>query len=106
VTRELEGCRSGELRAAADALKASGKSVAAVLGSVREGKALLVVALTRDLVERGLSAGEIARETAPVLGGGGGGRRKDLAEAGGPMGEKLASALEQAQALVRARLEG
>ena len=37
-----------------------------------EDKVLLVAGLSRDLVQRGLSAGNWVRDVAPVVGGGGG----------------------------------
>jgi alanyl-tRNA synthetase len=52
--------------------------------------------LTPDLVERGLSAGELLGPAASRLGGGGS-RDPELAQAGGPKGEALESALETAR---------
>jgi alanyl-tRNA synthetase len=38
---------------------------------VFDGKPSLLVAVTQDLVERGLDAGKIVRQAAPAIGGGG-----------------------------------
>ena len=54
----------------------------AVLGSVDDGRAYLVVNLDRSLVEHGLDAVPVAREAGKKIGGGGGGR-PNLGEAGG-----------------------
>ena len=67
-----------------------------VLGSNIGGKAALLVFATPDLVEAGLSAGEITAIAARVVGGGGS-RDPELAQAGGPKGDEVAAALEVAR---------
>ena len=52
-----------------------------VLGTQRGEKALLLAAVTKDLVGR-YAAGKIIKEIAPIVGGGGGGQ-PELAQAGG-----------------------
>jgi alanyl-tRNA synthetase len=52
-----------------------------------------VVGVTEDLVAR-FSAVDLVRKGAEALGGKGGGGRPDMAQAGGPDGEKAAAALE------------
>ena len=69
-----------------------------VLGCGNEGKASLLVAVTKDLSSR-LKAGEIIKALAPTIGGSGGGR-PELAQAGGGRPEKLDEALEAAYGLV------
>ena len=59
--------------------------------------------VTTDLVERGLNAGNIARDAAKLMGGGGGGR-PEMAQAGGRQPEKLNEALSAVAGLVRAAL--
>jgi alanyl-tRNA synthetase len=71
-----------------------------VLGGGDGDKVALVVVVSKGAVGRGLSAAEIAREAAPVIGGGGGGR-DDMAQAGG----KDASKLDEALAVARAAIE-
>ena len=56
--------------------------------------------LTPDLVERGLHAGNIARDAAKVMGGGGGGR-PEMAQAGGKIPDKVGEALQGVPDLVR-----
>jgi alanyl-tRNA synthetase len=77
-----------------------GADSAVVLGSGEGSKVALVVLVSKGAVERGLSAAEIVREAAPVVGGGGGGR-DDMAQAGG----KDASKLDEALAVARASIE-
>ncbi len=75
----------------------------AVLGTVVEGRPQLVAAVTRDLVERGLEAGQLIRQVAKVVGGGGGGR-PTLAQAGGRDPDRLGEALASVPGLVREAL--
>ena len=71
-----------------------------VLGGTDDGKVALVASFTRSAVERGLSAAEVIREAAGVVGGGGGGR-DDVAQAGGRDPQRLGEALETARAAIR-----
>jgi alanyl-tRNA synthetase len=63
-----------------------------VIGSTHGGKGSLVGLLTKDLVESGASAADIIANAAGELGGGGS-RDPELAQAGGPHGERLEAAL-------------
>jgi alanyl-tRNA synthetase len=80
------------LRELADTLKDRLGSGVIVLGSVGEGKANLLVTVTKDLTSR-FKAGEIVRELAPLIGGSGGGK-PELAQAGGNRPEQLDEALQ------------
>ncbi|HOJ51866.1 MAG TPA: alanine--tRNA ligase [Syntrophales bacterium] len=70
-----------------------------LLGSRADGKALLLCMVTKDLAER-FHAGEIVKQIAPLVGGKGGGR-PEMAQAGGPMADKLEMALEKIWDLVK-----
>jgi alanyl-tRNA synthetase len=80
-----------------------GQPSAVVLGGEFGGKAGLVALVSKDAVARGLSAGAIIREIAPIVGGGGGGR-DDMAQAGGKDPSKLAEALDAARAAIEREL--
>ncbi|HVQ58729.1 MAG TPA: alanine--tRNA ligase, partial [Solirubrobacterales bacterium] len=80
--------------------KLGGSGVVVTLGGDFGAKAGLVALASKDMVERGASAGALVREGAPLIGGGGGGR-DDMAQAGG----KDASKLDDALAAMRAALE-
>ncbi|MEA1903857.1 MAG: alanine--tRNA ligase [Actinomycetota bacterium] len=69
---------------------------AVVVGSGAGGKGALIGLLTKDLVERGLSASEMIAAPARALGGGGS-RDPELAQAGGPKGDRLDEALDTAR---------
>jgi alanyl-tRNA synthetase len=80
-----------------------GQPSVVVLGCEFSGKAGLVALVSKDAVERGLSAGSVIREIAPIVGGGGGGR-DDMAQAGGKDPSKLDEALAAARAAVEREL--
>ncbi|HWC47429.1 MAG TPA: DHHA1 domain-containing protein, partial [Solirubrobacterales bacterium] len=80
-----------------------GQPSVVVLGGEFSGKAGLVALVSKDAVERGVSAGSIIREIAPIVGGGGGGR-DDMAQAGGKDPSKLDEALAAARAAVEREL--
>ncbi len=64
------------------------------LGVVGEDqRAGIVVAVTEDLAARSMRW-DLVRTASEVLGGKGGGGRPDMAQAGGPDGEKLADAFK------------
>jgi alanyl-tRNA synthetase len=67
-----------------------------VLGSAHGGKGALVGLASANLVERGLSAGDLIAGAARDLGGGGS-RDPELAQAGGPDGSRLPTALDTAR---------
>ncbi len=71
-----------------------------VLGAVRDGRPILIAAVTRDLAERGLHAGHIVREIAKVIRGGGGGS-PTLGQAGGKDAGKLDQALAQVRSVIQ-----
>ncbi|MFL5900847.1 MAG: alanine--tRNA ligase [Solirubrobacterales bacterium] len=72
------------------------------LGGGEGDKVALVVLVSKGAVARGLSAAEIVREAAPIVGGGGGGR-DDMAQAGGKDPAKLDEALAVARAAIERR---
>jgi alanyl-tRNA synthetase len=90
-------------REAVDMLKKKAGSAAIVLGFEEDGKATLLAGVTDDLVKKGLKAGDIIKEIAPIVGGGGGGRPQ-MAQAGGKDPAKLGEALAKAGELVKAKL--
>jgi alanyl-tRNA synthetase len=67
-----------------------------VVGSALAGKGSLIGLVTKDLVEAGVSAAEIISEAARELGGGAS-RDPELAQAGGPHGDRLEDALGRAR---------
>ncbi|MBC6937185.1 MAG: alanine--tRNA ligase [Chloroflexi bacterium] len=95
----LDGLTMEHLREMSDWFRNKVSSGVMVMGSVVEGKPQLLVAVTDDLTQKGLHAGNLIKEIAAVVGGGGGGR-PNLAQAGGKDAEKLPAALETARRLI------
>jgi alanyl-tRNA synthetase len=91
LVREAPEMSPSELRALSDTLRAKLKSGVVVLGMATADAATLLVAVTDDLAGR-VSAGEVVKRLAPVVGGRGGGKA-NLAQAGGKAPEKLGEAL-------------
>ena len=82
------------MREAIDYLKNKVKEKGVFLVAVQGKDGIrLTMGITSDLVEKGLHAGNLLRETARVLGGGGGGR-PDMAEAGGKNPGKFKESIE------------
>ena len=97
--RRLDGVPAKELRPMVDAAKQKlGTGVVAFV-AVNEGKAALTIGVTDDLTER-LSAVDLVRVGAAAVGGKGGGGRPDMAQAGGPDGEKADAALAAISAAI------
>ena len=89
----------------ADELVARGENIVAILGAEVDGKAAIVCKLSEPLVQRGLHAGQLAKQIAAECGGGGGGR-PNFAQAGGSKPENLQAAIEKAVKLVSEALGG
>ncbi len=83
--------------------KKSDKPTAVLLGSVQGDKVVLVGGVSRELVDRGVKAGDWVGAAASIVGGGGGGR-PDMAQAGGKDPQKLPQAMEEARASMRKQL--
>jgi alanyl-tRNA synthetase len=87
----------------ADRIKSGAGDAAVVLGGAGDGKVTLVASFSEGVVERGLSAVEVIREAAEVVGGGGGGR-ENVAQAGGRDPAKLDEALAAARSAIERKL--
>jgi alanyl-tRNA synthetase len=100
VVSQGQGADQGALLDLADRIKARLGDAAVVLGGADDGKVALVASFTESAVERGLSAADVVREAATVIGGGGGGR-DNVAQAGGRDPSRLEEALEVAREAIR-----
>jgi alanyl-tRNA synthetase len=74
-----------------------------VLGSVKDGRPLVVASVTEDLIARGMTAVDLVKFVAAPIGGGGGGK-PSLAQAGGKDASKLEEALAGVETWVRKQL--
>ncbi len=93
----LQGMDPKELRGLLDEAKNRMGSGVAAICAVNDGKAAFAVAVTDDLTDR-LSAVELVRVGVEALGGKGGGGRPDMAQGGGPDGDKADDALAAVKA--------
>ncbi len=89
----VDGIGADGLRALAFTVRDAIGSGVGVLGSVTDGKAALIVFATQDVVDAGISAGDIAGAGARALGGGGS-RDPKLAQAGGPNADGMDEAID------------
>ena len=67
------------------------------------GKVGLLAAVSDDVIKKGVKAGDLIKQIAPMVGGGGGGR-PNMAQAGGKEPSKLGDALAHAKHLLESQL--
>jgi alanyl-tRNA synthetase len=102
---EVPASNVGALRKTGDHLKNQiGKGVV-VLGSVIDGRPMVVVMATDDTVKAGVHSGNVARAIASRMGGGGGGSPA-VAQAGGKNADQLQDALGATEEIIRESLNG
>ncbi|HEY2665854.1 MAG TPA: alanine--tRNA ligase-related protein [Actinomycetota bacterium] len=105
VVLKRDGRSVDELRKLAITLRDRLAPAVVALGTALDGKANLVVAVSRDLVQRGLSAQDLVAPGAARLGGRGGGK-PDLVVGGGTQVTELDAALDAVRQSAQAALEG
>ncbi|MGI8706242.1 MAG: alanine--tRNA ligase [Sphingomicrobium sp.] len=88
-----EGLDPKDLRGAVDTMKQRVGSGIAALVAVNDGRASVAVGVTDDLTGQ-FNAVELVKAAVAALGGQGGGGRPDMAQGGGPDGEKATEALQ------------
>ncbi len=103
VYSEIQLDSQKTLREVGDRLRDNLGSGVAVLGGSISGKAALLAVVTADLTRR-IRAGDIINKVALLVGGKGGGR-PDMAQAGGPMVDKLSEAIKSVPDVVRKLLQ-
>ncbi|HUH48526.1 MAG TPA: DHHA1 domain-containing protein, partial [Mycoplana sp.] len=96
----VTGVEPKDLKGLADeGKKGLGSGVVAFVGVSADDKASAVVAVTDDLTTR-FSAVDLVRIASAALGGKGGGGRPDMAQAGGPDGQRAGEAIESVAAAI------
>jgi alanyl-tRNA synthetase len=103
IVGELADANPDDMRSVMDMLKKKATSSVIFLASAFDGKVMMIAGVTDDLVKKGIKAGELVRELAPIVGGGGGGRPQ-MAQAGGKNPEKLEECLKKAKETIAAKL--
>ncbi|MEM7666664.1 MAG: alanine--tRNA ligase [Pseudomonadota bacterium] len=95
----IDGLSPKELRPLLDeAKKRLGSGIATII-AVNDGKAAIAAAVTDDLTES-FSAVDLVRAGVEALGGKGGGGRPDMAQGGGPDGDKAQDALAAVKGMI------
>jgi alanyl-tRNA synthetase len=98
LATRVDGADAKAMRQMTDDLRNRLGSGVVMLVAESEGKVLLAIGVTKDLVSN-YKAGDLVRETAKIVGGGGGGR-PDFAQAGGKDASKIEAAIEKFYSLV------
>ena len=83
----VDGLDPKNLRSEVDAMKQRLGSGIAALIAINDGRASVAVGVTPDLADA-VSAVDLVKAAVAALGGQGGGGRPDMAQGGGPDGEK------------------
>ncbi|WP_306548659.1 alanine--tRNA ligase [Desulfobulbus sp.] len=87
------------LREIGDKIRDKMPSGIIVLGGEFDGKAALLAMVSKELTDR-VKAGELVNRVAMIVGGKGGGR-PDMAQAGGPMPDKLDEAMGSVASIIK-----
>lgn len=99
VVAHVEANDADSFRRLGEQLRDKLGSGVVILGTVIDGKPLLLAAATADQVKAGRHAGNLVKALAAKVGGGGGGRA-DFAQAGGRDAAALEQALAEASSLL------
>lgn len=103
LAANIKNANAEILRQMTDRFRDNNPSGIVVLGTVQDGRPMLITSVTDDLVKRGISANDIVKKIAPTIGGSGGGR-PTMAQAGGKDATKLDEALQQVKPYLEERL--
>jgi alanyl-tRNA synthetase len=98
LAERVDGVDDKALLQMADQLRQTLGSAVVVLGTERDGKALLLAAVTKDVSDK-YKAGDIIKQIAPLVGGRGGGK-SELAQAGGTDPSRIGEALSKVYEVV------
>lgn len=103
VVGEVPPAPVDALRSAIDWVRNKTPASAVLLAFAEDGKVTLMAGMSKAVVEKGVKAGDLIREIAPLVGGRGGGR-PDMAQGGGTDPARLPDALAAAAQWLAARL--
>jgi alanyl-tRNA synthetase len=96
IVAEVPDVPVEQIRSGLDWLRQKSGSAAVFVACRGDEKVVLFAAVTQDLIDAGLRAGDWVKEVAPIVDGRGGGR-PNMAQAGGKNPERLPDALDRAK---------
>jgi alanyl-tRNA synthetase len=103
ITEVLEDKTMDDMRSVGDYIKKNPDPIIALLGTIQNEKANLVLILSPQLTSKGLDAVALIKEISPIIGGSGGGR-KDMAQAGGKETAKIKEAMERFSQIISEKI--
>jgi alanyl-tRNA synthetase len=103
VIGDVPAARPEALRSAIDWIRNKTHASAVVLAATDKDKVTLIAGMSKGAVARGLKAGDLIREIAPIVGGRGGGR-PDMAQGGGDNPGAVSAALDRGRQWIRSAL--
>ncbi|MCE5339709.1 MAG: alanine--tRNA ligase [Planctomycetaceae bacterium] len=104
VVSKIEQTPIDQVRTAIDMIKQKAGTAVVVFGMAEgEDKVTLIAGVTDDIAAKGLRAGDIVKEIAPIVSGAGGGRPQ-MAQAGGKDPSKIDDAMARAMEIIKAHL--
>ena len=103
IGKVLDDVPAKDLKPLADEMKSASDSLVIVLIARNEGKASIVVSVSKDATST-FDAVSLVRIGSEALGGKGGGGRADMAQAGGPDGDKADEAIDAIRTALKAQI--
>ena len=97
VVGEVPTAKADALRGAIDWIRNKTEASAVLLASADANKVTLLAGMSKAVVAKGVKAGDLIKEIAPLVGGKGGGR-PDMAQGGGSDPAGIPNAVERARA--------
>ncbi len=104
VVGEVPAAPVDALRGAIDWIRQKSPSSAVLLAMVDDNRVTLLAGMSKDVVDRGVKAGDLIKEISPLVGGKGGGR-PDMAQGGGTDASGLPKAIEAAIQWIAGKLK-
>ena len=100
ISHFIKDADMGALRKIADLIKNKIKSSIIVLGATTDENASIIISVSSDLVKKNISANDLIKEIAPLIGGSGGGRPQ-MAQAGSKEIANVEKAIKKANSIVK-----
>ena len=103
VVGEVPQAEADALRSAVDWVRNKTEASAVLLVTAAGDKVTLIAGMSKVVVKKGVKAGDLIKEIAPIVGGRGGGR-PDMAQGGGTDPSQIPQAIDRAKAWLAEKL--